>query len=195
MISFLRHFVCNKPPTRLEWAVVALIVVVLAALLYPSVQSWGSGQRTVPVLVHVFDAATGKPIIGARVTIIKTLCPAEDAEESEYRFPVEFHDSDDDVGLKHGTTDASGRARIEFTFNTDSFQRGLEKRVLWTFTCSARVYVTGEGYGGVVVPARHEPTRRVGAIKDLTIYVPVGLFPPTATPLKPDQVKQPSLNE
>jgi hypothetical protein len=170
---FLRQFV---PSTKLEWAVIVLIVVILFTLLWPATESAWSGTRVVPVLVEVFDATTGKPVAGARVSIVRSRIP-DPKERYKEQFPAEIHDINVD-GLDHGVTDESGRVRIKHQFRSGGGQHGTVTNS-WVFLNGGWVCVEADGFGGVVVPVRHEDTRTADVIKNgqfQDVYVVIGLF-------------------
>ena len=191
MIAFFRRFIPTKKPTMLEWAVVALIVVVLIALLYPQLQWAGSGSRVMPVLVDVFDAASGKPIIGAKVTVM----PGGSAfAGSDFRgqFSSEIHESTDDR-IQHGVTNETGQVRLEHEFPTSSGPSGA-----WVSLRRGWVCVTAHEYGAAVVPVRYESARRETVVKNgksQEVFVAIGLFPLSQAPLRPNEAKQPAPNE
>ncbi len=176
MIGFLRRLkklILDKPPSRLEWVVIVLIVVVLFALLIPQVQWAGSGQRIIPVVVEVFDAPTGKPIAGARVTVTRGPMP-ERGTNYEGHFPENIHEGNYSR-TEFGKTNENGWVRIEHEFETSSGPSGHYVSLFRCWVC-----VDARGYGGVAVPISRTPTRREWVVKDgvsQDVVVPIGLFP------------------
>jgi len=191
MIAFFRRFIPTKKLTKLEWVVVALIVVVLVALLNSQAQWAGSGSRVMPVLVDVFDAASGKPIIGAKVTVM----PGSSAYagfEFRHQFWPEIHESTDDR-IQHGVTNETGQVRLEHEFPTSSGPSGV-----WVSLRRGWVCVTAHDYGAVVVPVRYDSARRETVVKDgksQDVFVTIGLFPLTQAQLRSNEAKQPMPNE
>lgn len=176
MSVFLRHlrsFMPNKPPTKLEWVVVVLIVATLIALLIPQTQWAGSGHRIMPVIVEVFDAPSGKPIVGARVTVTRCRSPEQGANYGGC-FPENIHEANYPRS-EFGKTNANGWVRIEHDFETSSGNSGFYVSLFRGWVC-----VDARGYGGVAVPIRHTPTRRETVVSKGVpndIVVPIGLFP------------------
>lgn len=185
MIAFFHRFIPTKKPTKLELAIIVVIVVVLIALLLPSVQGVWDGDRVLPVLVEVYDASTGHPIVGARVMIFRHQMPSVgdrvhlEADSHEWMWD----------NSKHGITDAEGLVRLEHKFDASGKHDGRKSISAWLFLYKARVCVTANSYGGVIVPVRYEATplkvfNSEGRWRD--VYVTVGLFPHGAARAEPD---------
>ena len=193
MIAFFRRLVSR---TKLEWAVIVVTVVILIALLASEPHYVWDGDRVLPVLVEVYDATTGKPIAGTRVTILKARYLTAGDAESRSVVDLDVH-----VwtygGVEHGMTDTGGRVRLQHKFGASGAYDGRTKSS-YVFLSTARVCVNADDYGGVVVPVRHEDGRIKDFLEDgqwKDVYVPIGLFPRTTARLQPDQAKQPSPNE
>jgi hypothetical protein len=156
--------------TLIELLVVIAIVAVIVALVLPPVKWAASGSIRFPVRVLVFDAVRGIPIENAHVGIFRAP-PLLDlkflAGEPDTYDPKKFV-RDDDVG----TTDASGSVVIDYEFRTGA---NHERPTSHAHLRWAWVHVQADGYGGVVVPVRHEslPTKTLREQKEL--LVPVGL--------------------
>ena len=120
MIAFFRRFIPTKKPTMLEWAVIVVIVVVLIALLVPSVEGVWDGDRVLPVLVEVYDASTGHPIVGARVMILREQRPSVG---NRIHLDSDSHESMWD-NSKHGNTDVEGLVRLEHKFDASGKHDG-----------------------------------------------------------------------
>ena len=198
MIAFFRRLVSR---TKLEWAVIVVIVVILIALLLPEPHYVWDGDRVLPVLVEVYDATTGQPIAGTRVTIFKArfLTAGDTESRSVVDFDVHEWTSPKWTSnrIEHGTTNADGWVRLQHKFDASGSYDGRTKSAN-VFLSTARVCVTADGYGGVVVPVRHGDGRIKDYVEDgrwKDVYVQIGLFRLAQAPLQPVQAKQPSPNE
>jgi hypothetical protein len=153
---------------------VIAVVAVVATLVIPGVKWAASGSMRVAVRVLVFDATRGRPIANARVAIfwapplydLKSLDESPDSYDSTHRVR--------DGGS--GITDLDGAVVINYEFSTGA---NHEWPTMHAHLRSAWVHVKADGFGGVVVPVRHEslPTKTLRERKELV--VPVGLTPET----------------
>ncbi len=157
--------------TLVEWLAIILIVTVFVALLLPAAQWASSGDIEVPVRVLVFDAASATPIAGARVGIQRAPPWFDEEFLTQYRESLDLYgdirDADQEV------TSNSGIAVIDYRFRTGaSHQRPTpHAHTNWVW-----VAVQAEGYGGAVIPVRHEslPTPKLREQDELRI--PIGLL-------------------
>ncbi|MGQ0634281.1 MAG: hypothetical protein ACT4QC_06710 [Planctomycetaceae bacterium] len=121
--------------------------------------------------VVVFDAARSKPISNAHVAIFHAppLLDLTSLETERDLYDPNSHVRDGDSA----TTDANGMAVIEYEFRTGA---NHERPTMYAKVGRAWVHVQAAGYGGVVVPVRHEslPTKTLHEMKEL--LVPVGLM-------------------
>lgn len=159
-------------PTLVEWLVVIAIVAVMVAMLLSGEQWASSGSIRFPVRVLVFDAAHGTPIANARIGIFRArpLYDSKSLEEERDRYDPKNRIRNTD----YGTTDADGTVVIEHEFTTGANHL---RPATHAHLGRAWVHVLAEGYGGVVVPVRHDsqPTATLREQKELV--VPVGLMP------------------
>jgi hypothetical protein len=161
-----------RRPTLIELLVVISVVAVLVALVIPGVKWAASGSMRVPVRVLVFDATHGPPIANASVAIfwapplydLKSLDESPDSYDSTHRVR----------GGGSGVTDSEGAVVINYEFRTGA---NHERPTMHVHVAWAWVHVKAEGFGGVVVPVRHNslPTKTLREQKELV--VPVGLTP------------------
>jgi len=158
--------------TLLEWLVMLAIIAVVVALIVPAGKWAASGDIRFPVRVFVFDAAHGTPIANARVGIFwagpwhpsKRLDEQPDQYDPRRRVREEFS----------GVTVTDGTVVINYEFRTGA---NYVRPTMYAHVNFAWVHVQADGYGGVVVPVRHDslPTSTLREQKEL--IVPVGLMP------------------
>ena len=156
----------------IEWLVILAVIALLVAIIVPEKVWVASGSIQFPVRVLVFDASRGEPISGARVGIFWAPPLADltslETERDTYESKRRMRDGES------ATTDANGSAVIEYQFRTGGSNKrpAMHAHVDWTW-----VHVQAVGYGGVVIPVRHEflPTKILREQKELV--VPVGLTP------------------
>ena len=157
--------------TLLEWLVVIAIVAVVILLLIPAVKWAADGDIRFPVRVFVFDAAHGTPIANAQVGVFRAPSRPDvrslEAGRDSYDPKIRVRDSDS------GTTDAGGAVVINNEFTTGA---NYLRPTMYAHLRGTWVHVQADGYGGVVVPVRHDslPTATLREQKEL--LVPVGLM-------------------
>lgn len=144
--------------TLIEWLVMAAIVGVVVALIWPAPKWARSGERPFPVEITIFNGQSLKPIIGARVTVVRAL-PA--TGESP---PAAFGDTLSLETLKYsescGISGADGVARFETLFRTGANHVRPETHAhlsrYW-------VLVAADGFSPVGFPLRTEsvPTKEI----------------------------------
>lgn len=161
------HF---RKPRIIEALVLFALAAVVVALILPGAQWAASGSMRVPVRVFVFDASRGTPISNAHVAIFYAppLVTPESLEVNRDLYDPQNRGRD----RNSATTDAKGTAVIEYEFRTGA---NHERPTMHAHLRWAWVHVHAEGYGGFVVPVRHEslPTKALRDQKEL--LVPVGL--------------------
>jgi hypothetical protein len=158
--------------TVVEWLVVIAIAVVLVVLLIPGAKWASSGDIQFPVRVFVFDASHGTPIENARVGIFYGLYPQDSKfveENRDWYAPKDrIRDSD------YGTTSAGGTVVITYKFMTGA---NYVRPATHAHLHGTWVHVQAEGYGGVVVPVRHDSLATATLREQKELLVPVGLMP------------------
>jgi hypothetical protein len=161
------HF---RKPTLIETLVLIAFVAVLVALILPPAKWAASGSIRIPVRVLVFDASEGKPIANAHVAVFwaPSLLNFKQLEAERDLYDSKRRVREGNGGTKY----TDGTAIIEYEFRTGA---NYERPTMYADLRSAWVRVHAEGYGGVVVPVRHEslPTKTLREQKEL--LVPVGL--------------------
>lgn len=146
------------------------IVAVLVALILPATKWAASGNIRFPVRVFVFDAAHGSPIANAHVGIfwapsrpdVKSLADGRDSYDPENRIREG----------ESGTTDSGGTVVINYNFTTGA---NHERPTMYAHLRVAWVHVHAEGYGGVVVPVRHDSLPTAILRKQKELLVPIGM--------------------
>lgn len=161
-------------PTLIESLLVIAIVAVLVALIVPSAQWASSGFLRAPVRVIVFDAASGEPIANARVAVFRAepLSETNTSPVENRRYDVRLSPLISDTN--RGVTGADGMAVIEHEFRTGANHDRPMPHVHLTW---AWVEVRAEGYGGLVVPVRHETLPVESVRTQGELVVPIGLLP------------------
>lgn len=172
----------NRRPSLIEVLLVVAVAAALLAILTPPARWASSGSREVAVRVHVFDAETGQPIEGARIELTTQSSPGRSISEGQWpRFPA-GRDRDDsrNEGRKPsmgGTVAKSakdGSARVHETFPTSASHVHPEPHVDLS---RGWIIVTSTGYGGAVIPLRHETLPAAVVGRGNEIPVSIGLFP------------------
>jgi hypothetical protein len=143
-----------RVPSKLEWFVIAAVVVGLAVLLFDPKLWASSGKVLVPVRVIVFDATTHKPIQGASVRVVWPRATLQEVAETLGNVLPEdrFSQTTDPV-----STAADGSAVFHIVIGSGA---SWKNRYGIVFTDYNWVMVQASGYGTVLVPLRHEPTPR-----------------------------------
>jgi len=163
-----------RRPTLVESLAITLIVMTLGVLLVPQ-QKWAaSGDIRVPVRVFVFDAVRGRPLPEARVAIFWAP-PLIDS--NTFDAVRDHYDPHQRVGRAIDlwqTTTADGTVLIEQIFRTGA---NYERPEMWAHLRWYWVCVQADGYGGVVVPLRHDSQPTATLRKQAELMVPVGLMP------------------
>ena len=165
------HFRSLRSLTWLEWAVVVLIAVVLIAFLTPGIQYVADCEHLFPVRVIVFDAAAAQPVSGAQVTILRA---APFSSEKMKSAPREITISPKPGHFQEAITDADGCALINCRFTTSASESRPTPHIHLGW---AWVEVHAEGYGGVIVPVRHDSRPTAEVRRKSELLVPIGLFP------------------
>lgn len=158
-----------KTPTKLEWFVIAILVVGLAVLLFAPRQWASSGRMLVPVRVVVFDAATHKPIQGASVRIVR--CQAS-LEEVAGNGPQKVSASDFSEPTDLRLTDADGAAVVPVEFTTGASHKNPQSKLHTDFYW---ISVSTNGFGKALLPIRHEPINRKWMSEQTFLPVYVGM--------------------
>jgi hypothetical protein len=149
------------------------MTLIVAALVIPPTKWAARGPLAVPVQVFEFDALQGTPIAGAEVTVFRAPLltgPALFAEFKDRFDPKHFRHTLREI--RHGIAGPDGSVLVEYEFRTGANYERPEPYVhLWW----AWVSVRAPGYGGAIVPVRHEssPTKPIKKLDFLP--VPVGL--------------------
>ncbi|HUG69662.1 MAG TPA: hypothetical protein VMM76_18065 [Pirellulaceae bacterium] len=164
---------CRRP-TLIEILVVIAFISVVVALVLPPVKWASTGDIRFPVRVLVFDATRASPIADARVGIVRAM-PLDGVESLEHNREVFSPTIFDWVRLEHhGTTGDDGCVVIEYEFGTGA---GHDRPTPHAHLRWAWVVVAANGYGGVVIPVRHD-SLPIGTLREQKeLLVPVGLMP------------------
>lgn len=161
-------------PTTAEWLLLIAIAAILIALIIPSVEWAADGSMRFPVRVLVFDATSGMPIANAGVTVFRAPPLADWNPLEKNRDRYNPRNLDRMPASASGTTGADGAVVMDTGFETGASHKRptSHAKVSWIW-----VYVHAEGYGAVVVPARHDsqPVAQLKEQKEL--LVPIGLVP------------------
>lgn len=182
LLASMKQSLLNHKPSLIEVLILVTVAATLLSILIPPVRWASSGSREVAVRISVFDAETGLPIEGARIELTTHSSPERSVSEGQWpRFPA-GRDRDDsrNEGRKPsmgGTVAKSakdGSARVHGTFPTSASHVHPEPHVDLS---RGWIIVTSTGYGGAVIPVRHEtlPTAVIGHGNE--IPVSIGLFP------------------
>jgi hypothetical protein len=163
-----------RRPTLVESLTLIAIVVVLIALVLPPVKWASTGDIQFPVRVFVFDAASGTPISDARVGIFRAppLLGTQALAEDRDRYHPEKYVRIPESGPS--TTDATGTVVVIHEFRTWG---NYERPIMHAHLPWAWVHVQAAGYGGVVIPVRHESLPTAKLREQQEIFVPIGLMP------------------
>ncbi|MFN0055208.1 MAG: hypothetical protein ACKV0T_23935 [Planctomycetales bacterium] len=165
LLSYLRRRL--RKPTLIELLTVIAIVFVVLALVLPKTKWASSGYLRLPVRVLVFDAVGGTPLAGAEVAIFRAP-PLVNSQQLE----AGSREYDSDArAMDKGTTGADGTVVIEYEFRTGA---NHERPTPYAHLTWAWVHVRAPGYGGVVVPVRHD-SQPTSAVRGKELVVPVGV--------------------
>ena len=172
--DFFRGFFRQR--TRVKVSLGVLILGILIALLLPALQparQSGHGHISFPIRVLVFNSVQAKPIANAHVSIIEA--PAwlgtESPDDFRNRFPPHVFDRSETTDL--GRTASDGTVVIDYRFRTSYSDSQPKAALLY----SAWVVVQADGYGGTVVPVRHDWQPVTALREQKELLVPVGLMP------------------
>lgn len=158
--------------TRVEWLVVLVIVALLIALLYPSVQWVSDGSIQIPVRVFVFDVAHSRPIPDAHVAIVHGPLPRAgiDINEIHERVPDDlFEKLPSDLTALTGK---DGTAVVHREFPTSASRKHPESK---THLHLAWVVVQALNYGTVAVPLAQDSMPTALLKEQQELFVPIGL--------------------
>jgi hypothetical protein len=165
---------CLRAQSRLEWAVIALIIAILVTLLTPQTRWASSGDIRLPVRVFVFDAIQCTPISDAKVMLFRAAPVANRGSLAERQEQFQ-------IGLigqlpqKFWTaTDADGIAVVEYEFRTGASHNRPVNHAHLNFTW---VRVEADGFGGAQVPVRHESQPTSVLKQQGEILIQIGLVP------------------
>ncbi len=160
-ISRARH------STRIEWLALVAVVAVLTALVIPETRWASSGSLRLPVHVTVFDAAEGRLIPRADVSIFHA-SPAADRSEIPGPVSEDFVMSSTQNG--RGITGDDGTAVIDYEFRTGASNASPAPKahLRWEW-----VMVSADGYEAAVVPVRYNsvPTQTLRSEKQLSVLI------------------------
>lgn len=161
--------------SRLEWLVLLAIIAALVALLFPLQQWASSGEIEYPVRVLVFDATTGKPIVGCRVAVIRHKALSGDDPLKDYGDPFPQQNVFENIPAEdQGVTDATGSLTVTRKFSTGASSHHPHTRARLT---NVWVVAQAKAYGGVAIPVGYAsmPLKELRASPHL--LVPIGLVP------------------
>lgn len=160
-----------KAMTLIEWLIVIATVAILVALLLPPVKWASSGTFELVVRLYVFDAVTGKPIVGARAGIREGPAMIDSPGQDE-EFHLRLMEKDSE--FLAAETDIRGIVSLQHEFRSGaSYQH--PKASAWL--PGAWIFLTAQGYGGVLIPVSDD-SREVERIRARNgIFIPMGLVP------------------
>jgi hypothetical protein len=163
-----------RRPTVVEALVAVTVISAISGLLFSSVQWASSGSIRFPVRVLVFDATTGLPLADAHVAVFRAppVLGSKSLEESPHRYDP--RNLDRVARVWRGVTAGDGTVVIMCELSTGASNR---RPAPYAHVRSAWVHAQADGFGGVVVPVRHESISTATMREMQELFVPVGLTP------------------
>jgi hypothetical protein len=164
--------------TRVEILVItAIVVVLLAILIFPGAQWVADGTREFPVQVFVFDVERGEPVPGAEVAVISRgvfrVYSVERAPQAANEL-VPLQDLLDLVpASQKGHTDEQGIASLVVEVRTQSSHRHPQPRA---YPGHCWVVVSAPGFRGVVFPLSQEPVLTAELRERGGFLMPIGIM-------------------
>lgn len=157
----------------IECVVIVAIIAVLVALLVPQTQWVSDGSIRLPVRMFVFDADRGTPIANARLIVFRGPVVSNPQALAEVQPFIVSGPVSERPLQDIATTDETGSAVIEHEFYTGASHKRPTRHAHLDY---AWVRVEADGFGGAVIPVRHESQSTAVLQKQGEIVVQIGLI-------------------